>query len=221
VNRFVTVQLIVLALATAVRPASLAAIYALLGSHSPRRLMVAYVLTGAAFTISFGLLVIWVFHGVAIPAGRRHPPASVEIIGGVVAIAFGFLLLSGRIGRAHPVEAPRPPSRWTTLLYERVTVRTAAVAGPATHLPGIFYLLALDLIVSYQTKSHLGLVSLLLYNGIWFSLPITALAICVIDPEAASERIKSVERWARRYARAVLVVVSFGIGTALLVGGLQ
>jgi hypothetical protein len=221
VNRFVTLQLIVLALATAVRPASLAAVYALLASDSPRRLMVAYVVAGAAFTIGFGLLVIWAFNGVAIPAGRSHAPAAVEIVGGIVAIIFGVLLLTGRIGKGQAREAPRAPSRLVALLYERVTVRTAAVAGPATHLPGIFYLLALDLIVSQQPKLHQGIISLLVYNGIWFSLPIAALAVCIVDPAAASGRIKSVEQWARQYARAVLVVVSFGVGTALLIDGLR
>jgi len=54
----VTLELIVLALATAVRPTSLAAIYALLSSSAPRRLMTLYVIAGTAFTLVVGLLVL-------------------------------------------------------------------------------------------------------------------------------------------------------------------
>ena len=66
-------QLIVLALATAVRPTSLAAVYALLLSPAPRRLMWAYVLVGAAFTISVGLFVILALHGVSVRPEKIKP----------------------------------------------------------------------------------------------------------------------------------------------------
>src|SRR5262249_8168814 len=85
-SSLVTFELIVLALATAVRPASLAVVYALLGGPSPRRYMVAYVLAGATFTITFGFLVIWVFHGIAIHPESSHTKAIAEICGGVLAI---------------------------------------------------------------------------------------------------------------------------------------
>ena len=44
-----TVEIILLALASSIRPSSLAAIYALLSAPAPRRLMVAYVVAGLAF----------------------------------------------------------------------------------------------------------------------------------------------------------------------------
>ena len=129
-------ELIVLALATAVRPSSLAAVYTLLTRSSPRRLMVAYLLAGVAFTVGFSLLVIWVFHGIAIRPGSRDTTRVGEIVGGIIFVIFGVLLLTGRIGGSHARKAPRPPSRWTTLFNQRVTVRTAALAGPATRFPG-------------------------------------------------------------------------------------
>jgi hypothetical protein len=220
-NSLVSVELLILALATAVRPTSLAAVYALLASSSPRRLLLAYVIAGAAFTISFGVLVIWVFDGIDIEAGTNHTKAVAEICGGILAIIFGVLLLTGRI-RARPArEAPVAPDRWITLLNKKTTVRRAALAGPATHIPGIFYLLALNLIVAQQLRLQSGLFSLLFYNGVWFSLPIVALAICVIDPGAASSVVRTGETWARQHARQILIIVSFGLGTFLLIEGLR
>jgi hypothetical protein len=220
-NSLVTIELLILALATAIRPGSLAAIYALLAGPSPRRLLLAYVIAGVAFTISFGVLVVWVFHGIDIDAGTNHTKAVAEIGGGVLAIAFAVLLLTGRIRTRPASEGPQVPNRWITLLNKKTTVRRAALAGPATHIPGIFYLIALNLIVAQQLRLQRGVFSLLFYNGVWFSLPIMALAVCVIDPEAASNAVRTGEHWARQHARVILITVSFGLGTVLLVNGLR
>jgi Sap, sulfolipid-1-addressing protein len=214
-------ELIVLALATAVRPTSLAAVCALLASTAPRRVMTAYIAAGAAFTVGFGLLVILVFHGVG-----GHPSDSqgfgvAEIVGGAVAIVLGLLLLTGRIGEERADEAPPTPKGWLALLNKRVTTRTAALAGPVTHLPGFFYLLALNLIISHQVWPHTGLVSLLVYNAVWFCLPIAALAICIVNPGVASDAVGALEQWARRHSRVILLTASFGVGTALIIDGLQ
>jgi Sap, sulfolipid-1-addressing protein len=217
----VIIELLILGLATAVRPGSLAAVYALLASSSPRRLLLAYVIAGGAFTIGFGVLVIWVFHGIDIKAGTNHTKAVAEISGGFLAIAFGVLLLTGRIGTRPAREAPEVPNRWIALLNKKTTVRKAALAGPATHIPGIFYLIALNLIVTHQLRLQRGVFSLLFYNGVWFSLPIMALAVCVIDPGAASKAVSTGEHWARQHARVILIIVSFGLGTVFLINGLR
>ena len=49
-----TIEVVLLALASTVRPTSLAAVYVLVGSESPRRLMIVYITAGLAFTIGFG-----------------------------------------------------------------------------------------------------------------------------------------------------------------------
>jgi hypothetical protein len=144
-----------------------------------------------------------------------------EIIAGCIAIGFGLLVLTGRIGERDAAEAAPPPNRWATLLREKVTARTAAIAGPVTHLPGIFYLVALNLIASHRVWPHSGLLSLLLYNGVWFCVPVAALAICIINPTLASEAIGAIIIWIRPHSRVILLSVSFGIGAALLISGLQ
>ena len=216
----VTLELIVLALATAVRPTSLAAVYALLSTSAPRRLMTLYVIAGIAFTLAVGLLVILALHGVQITSSSSQAKAIAEIIGGVVILVFGVLLLIGRIGRTPAREEPKAPSRWAGMLQKRITPGTAALAGPATHFPGIFYLVALNLIATQRTQGPRRLFDLLLYNAVWFSLPIAALAICVFRPDAAADGIKAIEQWTRQHVRAILTVVSFVVGVALLGRGL-
>src|ERR1044072_591610 len=84
-------------MASTIRPTSVAAIYALLGHRSPRALMSAYVLAGLAFTIAFGLVVVYALHGIHIQPGTDRAKAIAEIIGGAGALAFGIALLTGRV----------------------------------------------------------------------------------------------------------------------------
>jgi hypothetical protein len=90
-----------------------------------------------------------------------------------------------------------------------------------THIPGLFYFLALNLIVSQQVGLQSGVFSLLLYNAVWFCLPIAALIICIVNPEAASDLVRTAQQWAYRNSRTILTTVSLGIGVALLVDGVR
>ena len=88
-----TIEVVLLALASTVRPTSLAAVYALVGSESPRRLMIVYITAGLTFTIAFGLLVIWAFNGIDINSGSDETKGIAEIAGGIVVLTFAVLVL--------------------------------------------------------------------------------------------------------------------------------
>ena len=215
-----TVEIILLALVSTVRPTSLAAVRALLSSPSPRRLMSGYVAAGLVFTIAFGVLVIWAFNGINVGSGTHRTRGIADIAGGVVVLAFAVSVLTGRIGRTHLGDAPRTDGRrWAALLENRLTLRTAALAGPVTHIPGLFYLIALDVIVADQPKVPGGLAEVLVYNTIWFAIPIVALVLCIIEPEAARDTVGAIDAWVRSHARAIVLVASFGVGAALIVRG--
>jgi hypothetical protein len=216
----VTFEVILLALATAIRPTSLAAVYALLSGASPRRLMTAYVITGLLFTIAFGALVVWAFHGVSIDSGSGRAKGIADIAGGVIVLGFAVGVLTGRVSGPHASDAPRAPGRWARLLDNHRTLRTAAMAGPATHIPGLFYLVALNVIVAQDPSVAVGVIALLIYNVIWFALAIAGLAICIFQPSAARTAIAAVADWTRGHARALLLVVSLTVGVVLLVHGL-
>lgn len=214
-----TIEVLLLALTSTIRPTSLAAVYALVSSGEPRRLMTAYTLAGLAFTVAFGLLIIWAFNGIDVNSGTDKTKGVAEIAGGVVAIAFGFLVRSGRIRGPQADDAPDVPHRWDRMRQHRLTLKAAAVTGPATHIPGLFYLIALNVIVAHEPNVPGGLLEVLLYNVIWFALPITALAICIFEPAAARDVVHAIERWTKDHLRTILVSVSFVVGAALVVRG--
>ena len=131
-----TFEIVFLALANTIRPTSLAAVYAILSTDRPRRLLIAYNVAGLAFTVGFGLLVVWAFNGVNIGSGGGGTESVAEIAAGILLLVFALATLTGLIGGPHSEDAPRPGGRWTRLLDQKLTARTAAVAGPVTHFPG-------------------------------------------------------------------------------------
>ena len=98
-------------------------------------------------------------------------------------------------------------------------VPVAALAGPVTHIPGLFYLIALNVIAAHQPSIPDGLVEVLIYNVVWFALPIGALAICVIDPPAARRVVDGLRLWTLSHAHALLLTVSFVAGAGLVIRG--
>jgi sulfopyruvate decarboxylase TPP-binding subunit len=87
-------------------------------------------------------------------------------------------------------------------------------------VPGLFYLVALNLIVAHRGHPFEALAQVLIYNVVWFVIPIAALAMCVVRPATARDGVEAIQAFAKRHARAIVLVVSFGVGAVLVVRGL-
>jgi hypothetical protein len=64
-------------------------------------------------------------------------------------LGLGIYISQRRMKPSQGDQIVRTPGRWAKLRERHPTPRTAALAGPATHIPGVFYLVALSLIVAY------------------------------------------------------------------------
>jgi hypothetical protein len=216
----VIAELFVLALASTVRPTSLAAVCALLAHGRRRRLMSVYVVAGLAFTLAFGVVIVGATGGIHLHSGSDRTKGIADIAGGVVALLVGVGIATGQIARGHTDDAPTNPGRIRSLLGRGLTTGKAALAGPATHIPGAFYLIALNVILAHNVAIAAKTVALVTYNVIWFAVPLAALLICIVRPVAAQAFVEAVERWTREHAHAILMTVSFGVGAALVIRGL-
>ena len=212
------IELLALSLASTVRPTSLAAVSAFLAHASRRRLLFAYIVVGLAFTMAFGVLVVGAFHGIHVGAGSDRTKGVAAIAGGAIALVFGFVVLAGLFPRPSSAAAPGAGA-WKGRLDRRLTVPAAAIAGPLTHIPGLFYLVALNVIVANEPRLPGGLVAVAIYDAVWFAVPIAALAICIVNPDAARDAVVLVERWTARHSRALLLWCSFVVGVLLVVRG--
>jgi hypothetical protein len=75
----VIVEIFVLALASTVRPSSLAAVYTLVSHDARRRLMWAYVVAGLLFTVAFGALIVGATHGIHLDSGTSKTKGIADI----------------------------------------------------------------------------------------------------------------------------------------------
>lgn len=161
------------ALASTVRPTSLAAVTALLVSKRPKRLLLAYILTGFVVSVVIGVLVVTLLHQLATKHHKSH--AWFELWLGVIALAGATLVVirerRHRENRRNTENGERKPQ-------------------------------------------------VLVYNLIWFAMPIAALILSMVDLEDTQTRIESVASWTRRHERVIGSLLLAAVGVYLVIKAL-
>lgn len=213
-----TPEAIALALANAVRPTGIAAVYALLSSAQPKRMLSAYILAGFAWSSAVGILVVGALHGVNVQTASSKVTAIVFLLGGVASLGFAAGRATGRLQPRRRAEPAEQPSRLSSAL-RNPSPRIAAGAGVATHLPGLFYLLGLNAIAAPQPGLADSVVAVLIFNAIWFSAAIASLVLSVRRPEVARHALRRVNEWARRHENAIVTTLFALAGAYFTVKG--
>jgi hypothetical protein len=84
-------------LANAARPTGIAAVYALLSSPQPKRMLTVYILAGFAWSCAVGILVVSALHGVNVEVGECAHETTIEaalyILAGAYCTAKGAVIL--------------------------------------------------------------------------------------------------------------------------------
>lgn len=209
---------LLLALASTVRLTSLAAVTPLLVSKRPTRLLLAYILAGFVVSMVIGVVVVTLLHNLATKHHKSH--AGFEIGLGVICLAGAALaVIRERRRPEHRGESGNGEGKIAKRLRNPTYV-VAGVVGILTHMPGAFYLAALDAII--ETKPHFvnGFSQVLVYNLIWFAMPIAALILAKVDLRDAQAWINGVASWTRRNERVIGPPLLTAVGIYLLVKGL-
>jgi hypothetical protein len=210
----VSPEAFVLGLTTVVRPSSAAAVYAMLSTRDPRRLLLAYVVAGLAFSLTIGVLVVLAFHDRDASSTTTVGRALLDIVLGAAALGYAAGAWTGRL---HRQPANTGEESWMQRRLHHLTLPVAALAGVVTHLPGLVYLAALNAIIGSASGPGNGVLQVLVYNALWFSLPIVAVVMSVYRPGVTRDLLERGTAWARRHQRTI-VVVFCGILGIYLVG---
>lgn len=212
-------EAVIIALASAVRPStSLAAVYALLSTTRPRVLLAAFAASGFAVSTGIGVLVVAVLHGIELPGGESRFSDIVNVVAGVAALGFAHGVRVGGMDRVRRRRTREEPS-WVSRTLRGPSVGVAAAAGVATHVPGLFYLVALNAIAAGEPGFAEAVVEVLIYNAIWFSVPFAAIVFARRRPEHAHDLIERLNGWMRRHDQAILALVFAAVGVFLVVKG--
>lgn len=212
-------EAIVLGLVCAVRPTASAVIYALLNSRAPRRALATYLLAGFAFSATVGIAIVAVFHDVVGFRRAGTPAGIVDLV--IAAAAFGVAAgaRNGRLARWSGNERRESPA-WVARLREP-SPRMLVAAGVGTHLPGLFYLAALNLIIVGGAGFVSEATQVLVFNGLWYSTGAAALAAFILRPAGTRHAVDALRAWLAAHERAVLVGVGLAVGVYFLLSGLD
>ena len=215
-----TLQAVVLALASAVRPStSLAALYALLSRPAPRPLVASFIASGVTVSSAIGVLVVAGLHGVSLPGRRSTFTDVVDVVAGVACLGFAAGVCARGLRRVRPRSGSEKPT-WATRMLRRPSRRMAAAAGVATHVPGLFYLVALNGIAAARPGLGEAVVDVVVYNAIWFSIPLVALIFVHRRPDDAQDVAERANRFMHRHQVTLPAAVFALVGAYLLAKGL-
>ncbi len=213
-----TPEAIALAVLNAGRPAGIAAVYALLSTTRPKRLLLVYIVVGFAWSTTIGIVLISFFNEIEIGTGDSAVNHLVDVGAGVALLGFAGGLASGRVAADSSADTRPGPSRLEQRLHDPTLV-AAGGAGVLTHLPGLFYVLGLNAILSSDPPVFGGMVQVVIFNLIWFATPTTALVISIRRPEATRRSLGRLTALGRRHGRTAVIALSAVVGTYFTVRG--
>ncbi len=214
-----SLEALALALVCAARPAALASVYALLSSSKPERPLAAYVIASAASSVIAGVIVVSVLNGVGLETGTSTVYSVIELAGGIAALSFAAAVAMGRVTGLGQRRGRRQGDSRLQRHLRDPSLRVAAGAGVATHLPGLLYMLGLNAIAAGEPPLVEGLVAVLIFDAIWLAIPAGALLVSLRRPEAARAAIGRISAWIAARQRPLLILAFAVIGAYFTVRG--
>ena len=219
----VSLDALVLALASVIRLTSLAAVYAMLSAARPTRLLTAYIVAGFVFSAGIGIVLVVLAGVSAGPGGPEEVRAIIAFVLGAVSLGYAAGLLSGRAlgpARAPTGANPGPDSdSWLGRQLADLSAPRAALAGVLTHLPAAFYLAALSAIISSTSSNANRIFQVLVYNAIWFAMPVAALVLATRRTVELQDFLRRVTEWIWRHQHEIMIIAFGLLGLYLIVRG--
>ena len=93
----VSAEVLLLGVVNAGRPTGVAAVYALLETEKPRRVLPVFIVVGFTWSVLIGVLVVSALHGVKVQLGKSTVDAVVSLGLGSAALGFAIGIASGRV----------------------------------------------------------------------------------------------------------------------------
>jgi hypothetical protein len=216
-------EVLALGMISGLRPAtSQAAVVALLKTADPRRTLLFFLVAGLAVSMAIGLLCVLAFHGARVNLGGSTFTAVFDLVAGASALAFAVGYRQGRVSvRRREPRAARSTGDSARLArtLRSPSVATAAVAGVATHIPGLIYLVALNAIAAGEPPPASAAAQVAIYNALWFAIPIAALALAILRPGRAPEYLDRATSWGRAHEQGLVFATFALLGAYLTIKG--
>lgn len=219
-------NVLVLAIGSAVSPTILAVVIVLLHRPRPQRLLAAYLIGGMLTSIAIGVAVVTSLNGLDVVSGSS--PAADPVVNltiGSLALLVAFVLATDRDARfserRREKQAARPTrDPWSERVLNHGSAPIAFAVGVALNLPGAFYLVALKDIAQGQEDLASQVLAIVVFNLVMFVLAELPLLGYSFAPEKTQGRVERLNTWMSDHARQIVIAVAATIGLYLIARGL-
>jgi Sap, sulfolipid-1-addressing protein len=224
-------QLLVLALESALYPTLLTAVVILL--NQPRRLslLASYLAGGLTISIGLGLGLIFALKNSGTVHGSRSGLSwTTDLAVGGLALLLAVALATRadarfaerrKAGRSEPLD---PNAEKREPISQRILARGSApivfLAALAINLPGASYLVALKDIAAAQHSTGQDIVLVLAFNAIMFLLAEIPLLGLIVDPQRTGELVGRTDRWVSRNGRRIAIGLCLVLSGCLIARGI-
>ena len=219
-----------LAFFAALNPKLLAIDLLLMENRRPRAMFLCILLGGMTVALTIGLLDVLVFHVDAI-SSQKTVSAGVDLTLGLLLLAVGGLVATGRLHGRHKTTAPagdgpgkpdKPEKKdgWAQRVLAEPRLGLAMVIGALCGLPGGAYLSALHILVTSKSSTANQVVGVILFVIIEFLLIIIPFTFLELRPEATKAFLKNFQDWLAGHARQLLAYTAVILGAYMAISGL-
>jgi hypothetical protein len=232
----VNAEFFALAFSAALNPKLLALDLLLIENRRPRAMFLCVLLGGMTVALTIGLLDVLTVHADAIKA-QGKASAGVDLALGLLLLAAGALLATGRLRGRHQIPVPAgtvPPqqpekdkkekkekkdSRAARMLAEP-RLGLAMLVGAVVGLPGASYLTALHHLITGKYSTATLIIAVAVFVVIEFLLIIIPFAFLELRPEATKALLRRSQDWLLGHALQLMVGIALLLGGYLTVSGL-
>jgi Sap, sulfolipid-1-addressing protein len=222
------VEILPLALGSALYPTLLAMVVIILDQPNPRKLLSAYLAGAMLASLTVGFLIVAALNAGNTVGGSDHTVGpGIDFAVALVALVLLFILLTGRDRglrerrerkrREREAKGGRP---WSERVLRRDSLLLAFVVGIALNLPGALYLVALKDIAAADLSTATTVLYVLLYNLImfqWAEIPLVGYAVA---PERTERAIRSLHDWLGDHTRQIAIALCAAAAVYLVLQGL-
>jgi hypothetical protein len=222
-------QLLVLALDSALYPTLLAAVVILLNQPRRVRLLSAYLAGGLTISVGLGLgLVLALKSSGALHNSRSELSWTIDLaVGGLVLLIAVALATraDARFAERRKARQPVDPKfEMREPISQRILARGSApivfIAALAINLPGASYIVALKDIAAAHHPTVEDIVLVLVFNLIMFLLAEIPLVGLIINPTRTEELVRRVDAWSSRNGRRIAIALCLVLSAFLIVRGI-
>jgi hypothetical protein len=220
-------DLLPLALGSALYPTLLAMVVLILRRDEPRRILAAYLAGALLVSIGVGLLVVRALDAGKAVGGSDHTIGpGVDIGAGLVAVVLFWVLFTDRDRgvrerRRRKKEAKADSDRdpWSHRLLARDSILLTFAVGMALSLPGALYLVALKDIAAAHQSTTADIAQIVAYNLIMFAWAEIPLIGFTLSPERTRVFVSDMNQWLGAHARQIAMGLCAIAGVALIIRG--